>query len=90
MSYLHQRLKRVMIRRHSPTPDSRVRAPAQRVLAASVEDGAVYVSSHPGGYKEMSSILADQKRPRKWAQIWGEGGSCGVLANEYSCTQEPK
>jgi hypothetical protein len=24
------------------------------------------------------------------AQMRGEGGSCGVSADEYSCTQEPK
>ncbi len=42
------------------------------------------------GYKEMSSILADQQRPRKRAHMRGEGGSCGVSASEYSCTQEPK
>jgi hypothetical protein len=30
----------------------------------------------------MSSMLAD---PRIWAQMRGEVGSCGVLANEYSC-----
>jgi hypothetical protein len=39
-----------------------------------------------GGHKEMSSILADQS-----ALVYeGGGGSCGVSANEYSCTQEPK
>ncbi len=37
----------------------------------------------PGGdYKEMS-FLADQYEPKC-------GGSCGVSANEYSCTQEAK
>ncbi len=29
-------------------------------------------------------------RSRIWAQMKGEGVSCGVSANEYSCTQEPK
>jgi hypothetical protein len=43
-----------------------------------------------GGYKETLSILADQLRPRIWAQMRGEGGSYGASANEYSCTQEPK
>ncbi len=39
----------------------------------------------PGGHKEMSSILAEQQRPRI-AQMRGEGGGgCGVTANEYSC-----
>jgi hypothetical protein len=34
----------------------------------------------------MSSILADQQRPRLWSPNAGEGGeSCGVSANEYSC-----
>ncbi len=50
----------------------------------------VIVSSVSGGYKEMSSILADQYRPRLWAQTRGRGGGYGVSANEYSCTQEPK
>ncbi len=43
---------------------------------------------YPGGYKEMSSILSDQQRPRIWAQMRGEGGVSGVSANEHSCTQE--
>ncbi len=36
----------------------------------------------------MSSILADQWRPRMWAQCGGIGGGegCGASANEYSCT----
>ncbi len=34
----------------------------------------------------MMSILADQQLPRILAQMRGEGGSCGVSANEYSCT----
>ncbi len=40
-----------------------------------------------GGYKEMSSILADQ-----WRSLGPGGGSCGVSANEneYSNTREPK
>ncbi len=29
-----------------------------------------------GGYKEMSSIVADQWRPRMWAQMEGGRGSC--------------
>jgi hypothetical protein len=37
-----------------------------------------------GGPKEKSSILADQLRPRIWAQTRGSGGG-GGLANEYSC-----
>ena len=48
------------------------------------------IQPEPGGLKEMSSILADQQRPRIWAQTLGGGGCCGVSANEYSCTQEPK
>ncbi len=41
--------------------------------------------SHPGGHKEMSSILADQKRPCNTSpNAWG-GRRCGVSANEYSC-----
>ncbi len=34
-----------------------------------------------GSHKEMSSFLADQQRPRIWAQMRGEG----VSANQYSC-----
>ncbi len=37
-----------------------------------------------GGHKEMSSILADQERPRIRGE---EGGCCGASANEY---MEPK
>ncbi len=47
----------------------------------------------PGVYKKMSSISADQKLHRIWAQMRRDGGgSCGrgVSANEYSCTQGPK
>jgi hypothetical protein len=39
----------------------------------------------------MSSILADHKRPRKGAQMRGEGGwglrvaGCGFSDNEYYC-----
>ncbi len=40
-----------------------------------------------GGSKEMSSILADQERPRKWAQRRGEVGSCVISADEYRCTE---
>ncbi len=45
----------------------------------------------PGGHKEMSSILADLKRPRIWAEIRGRVG-CRVSANEYITTvhMEPK
>jgi hypothetical protein len=39
-----------------------------------------------GSHIEMSSIFADQRRPRIWAQMRGEGGGGGgVSANEYSC-----
>ncbi len=34
----------------------------------------------------MSSILVDQQRPRIRVQMRGERGSCGVTANEYSCS----
>jgi hypothetical protein len=39
-----------------------------------------------GGYKEMSSIFADQKRPRNTIPNagGGEGGGCRVSANEYT------
>ncbi len=37
-----------------------------------------------GGYKEMSSIFADQSRPRNTSPNAVRGGSCGVSANEYS------
>ncbi len=48
-----------------------------------------------GVAKDMSSTLADQYRPRIWAQMWGdgiEGGGGGVAANENSCAlhMEPK
>jgi hypothetical protein len=35
------------------------------------------------GHKEMSSILADQQRPRIWAQMRGDRE--GISANECSC-----
>ncbi len=40
-----------------------------------------------GGHKEMSSIQADQQRPRIGAQMGGGGGGgcAGVSANDYSC-----
>jgi hypothetical protein len=37
----------------------------------------------PEGYKEMSSILADQLRPSFMSP--NAGGGCGVSANENSC-----
>ncbi len=40
---------------------------------------------HAGGYKEMSSILANQKRPRTSSPNAEGWGDCGVSANEYSC-----
>jgi len=33
----------------------------------------------------MSSILADQWRPRVWVQMRKDGWGCGVSANEYNC-----
>jgi hypothetical protein len=36
----------------------------------------------------MSSILADQKRPRIRVPMRGDAGSCGVSANEYSCAHQ--
>ncbi len=41
----------------------------------------------PGGYKEMSSIFADQWRLRITSSNAGGGGGGGVSANEYSCAQ---
>ncbi len=41
-------------------------------------------------YKDMSSILADQIAPSYMSPNVRGGGSCGVSANECSCTQEPK
>jgi hypothetical protein len=35
----------------------------------------------------MSSIFADQKRPRIRVPMRGDGESCGVSANEYSCAR---
>jgi hypothetical protein len=46
--------------------------------------------TRPGGYKEMSSILADKYRSSFYEPKCGGGGSSVVSANEYSCTQEPK
>ncbi len=42
-----------------------------------------YSSLHciSGGYKEMSSIFADQKRPRIRVPMRGDRGGCGVSAN---------
>ncbi len=40
----------------------------------------------PGGYKEMSPILADHSALVYKPNAGGEG-CCGVSANEYSCTQ---
>ncbi len=53
-----------------------------RLLDCSVQAFTLFLIAY-SSYKEMSSILADQ-RPRIWAQMRGEGGSCGVSANEYS------
>jgi hypothetical protein len=38
-----------------------------------------------GGYKEISSISADQKRSRIWVPMRGDWGGCGISSNEYSC-----
>ncbi len=38
-----------------------------------------------GGYKDMSSIFADQLRPSYTSPNAGGRGVCGVSANEYSC-----
>ncbi len=35
---------------------------------------------NPGGYKAMSSIVADQWRPRNWAQMQGGGGELRGLS----------
>ncbi len=41
---------------------------------------------NPEGYKETPSILADQKLPRIWAQMRGEGGGCvGLSQWVHSC-----
>ncbi len=43
-----------------------------------------------GGYKEMSSVLADHAvAPSYMSPNARGGGSCRVSANDYSCTQEP-
>jgi hypothetical protein len=39
----------------------------------------------PRGYKEMSSIFADQYSALVLESQCGGGGGCGVSANEYSC-----
>jgi hypothetical protein len=42
------------------------------------------------GYKEMSSILADPMAPSYMSpNAGGREGSCGISANEFSCSQEP-
>jgi hypothetical protein len=41
-------------------------------------------SMYRGGHKEMSSILVPLA-PSYMSPNAGEGGSCGVSANEYSC-----
>jgi hypothetical protein len=42
------------------------------------------IEPRAGGYKEMSSIFADQQRPRNTSPNAG-GGSFVVSANENSC-----
>ncbi len=46
----------------------------------------------PGGYKEMFFYLGWPMAPSCMSPNagWGDVGSCGVSANEYSCKQEPK
>ncbi len=56
------------------------------ILAFNAKNYPAYAQCLPGGYKEMSSILADQQRP--WLYLSpnaGRGGSCGLSANENSC-----
>jgi hypothetical protein len=44
-----------------------------------------------GGHKEMSSILADQKRSRMWAQMRGKGeGVAGPQPMSTAVHVEPK
>ncbi len=42
------------------------------------------MDKNSGDHKEMSSVLADQQRPRTWVPMRGMG-RCGVSANEVSC-----
>jgi len=42
------------------------------------------------GYREMSFFLLTNSALVNEPKMRGEGGSCGVSANEYRCTQEPK
>ena len=39
-----------------------------------------------GGYKELSSILADQYLPRIRVQMWGAGGGGGVAGSQPMST----
>ncbi len=49
-------------------------------------EGFLLLYTDQGGHKEMSSILADQYRPRIWAQMRGEGG---LSQWEQLCTRSP-
>jgi hypothetical protein len=40
----------------------------------------------PGGHKEMSSILAEQERPRRWVQLRGEVAGSQPMCTNAQCT----
>jgi hypothetical protein len=55
------------------------------------ETKGIFVWFRAGGYKDMSSILADRYiEPSFMSTNAGGGVSCGASANEYSCAKEPK
>ncbi len=54
--------------------------PTASMLTPASGSPAINRGCQSGGYKEMSSILADQR-----VQMRGEGGTCGISANQYSC-----
>jgi hypothetical protein len=61
----------------------------KKVSHARINASPLMGPSHPGGHKEMSSILAGQYSALVYEpKCGGREGSCGVSANEYCCTQE--
>ncbi len=50
----------------------------ESIVHQNVMAKALSIAKRSGGYKEMSSILADQQRPRIWAQGGGGGELRGL------------